>query len=484
MFIRRQMLSPSYTLPGPKLLRRTLKVMQILSTEIKPYLEDSSGYQGTAEKVFLPSSVEEVRQLVREASASRIPLTVAGAGSGLTGARVPHDGWVISLQRFQKIDIQPGKARCGVGAILKDLQQASARTKQFFGPNPTETSASLGGIISTNAGGARSFRFGSVRHHVLALEVTFMDGRTVRVKRGERVDFPFTPVRVPSTTKNSAGYYLHPDLEWVDLLCGAEGTLGIITEADLQLLPEPAAILSGVVFFPSEEHALDCVDNWRVLPHLRLLESMDERALNILRPRYPTISAEARAALLIEQDLASEDDPEVDLWTDRLTAQQALEEDSWFGFSNADRDRFLEFRHALPAMVVEIARRNGAKFGTDFAVPLDRNRDLYSYYRQRCDHYFPDEYTIFGHIGDANVHVNLLPSTPERARYAEELMEDFARYVVSLKGTVAAEHGIGKIKTNLLKLMYSPEEIESMKNVKRRFDPQWLLGRDTIFDAP
>jgi len=457
--------------------------MEILSTEVAPYLEDSSGYHGRADKVFLPSGVNEVRELVQEASARRIPVTVAGAGSGLTGARVPHEGWVISLERFRAIEIEPGKARCGVGVILKDLQQAAARTKQFFGPNPTETSASLGGIISTNAGGARSFRFGSVRHHVLALEVTFMDGRTVRVKRGDQVDFPYRPVRLPSTTKNSAGYYLQPELDWVDLFCGAEGTLGIITEAELQLLPEPAAILSGVVFFPSEQQALDSVDGWRTLPNLRLLESMDERALDILRPRYSAISLEARAALLFEQDLVSEEDKEVDFWADRLIAQQALEEESWFGFTAADRERFREFRHALPAMVVDRARRTGAKFGTDFAVPLDRNRDLYSYYRERCDKLFPGEYTIFGHIGDANVHVNLLPSTPERAKRAEELMEDFARYVVSLKGTVAAEHGIGKIKTNLLKLMYSAEELQAMKDVKRHLDPDWLLGQGTIFEA-
>lgn len=457
--------------------------MPILSGVIAPYLEDSSGYQGKAEKVFLPSSVTEVCELVQQASSSRTPITVAGAGSGLTGARVPHAGWVISLERFRKIQVEPGKACCGVGVILKDLQQAAAQTKQFFGPNPTETSASIGGIISTNAGGARSFRFGSVRHHVLALEVTFMDGRTVRVDRTDRVDFPFTPVRLPNTTKNSAGYYLQPDSDWVNLLCGAEGTLGIITEAELQLLSEPAAILSGVVFFPSEEHALDSVDAWRGLNGLRLLESMDERALDILRPRYPDISTKARAALLIEQDLASEQDDEVDLWTERLTEQHALEDDSWFGFTAADRERFREFRHALPTLVVERARKNGAKFGTDFAVPLERNRDLYAYYRQRCDDLFPNEYTIFGHIADANVHVNLLPSTPERAQRAGELMEDFARYVVSLKGTVAAEHGVGKIKTNLLKMMYSPAEIQAMKDVKRHLDPHWLLGRGTIFDA-
>ncbi len=451
--------------------------------DVAPFLEDASGYRGSAERAFLPSTVEEVREIVNDASASQIPLTVAGAGTGLTGARVPRKGWVLSLDRFRSIDIQPGRARCGAGVVLADLQAAAARTRQFLGPNPTESSACIGGVINTNAGGARSFRFGPVGRQVLALEVTFMDGRTVRLNRGDKVDFPYRTVRAPSTTKNAAGYALHPDLDWVELLAGSEGTLGMITEAELKLLPEPAAILSGVVFFPTEDLALDAVDSWRPLSGLRLLESMDARALDFLRPGYPEISSTARAALMIEQDLASEDDPEVDRWAERLAAQSALEEASWFGFTAADRERFRAFRHALPAITVEMGRRSGTKFSTDFAVPLQKNREMYCYYRRRCEEIFPGRYTIFGHIGDANVHVNLLPRGPEDAKAAENLMEDFARKVISLGGTVAAEHGIGKQKTNLLKLMYSAEEIDAMKAVKRHLDPAWLLGQGTIFDA-
>jgi FAD/FMN-containing dehydrogenase len=458
-------------------------MLEVTSADVAPFLEDSSGYHGSADRVFVPDSVTDLREIVSSASAQNIPVTVAGAGTGLTGARVPCGGWVISLERFRQLEIYRGRAHCGSGVILADLQSAAGKTRQFLGPNPTESSASIGGAISTNAGGARSFRFGPVGRQVLALAVTFMDGRTVRFKRGDKVDFVYCCVRAPSTTKSSAGYALHEGLDWVDLLVGSEGTLGIITEAELQLIPEPPAILSGVVFFPSEELALDAVDVWRPVRGLRLLESMDARALDFLRPKYTGMSPRARAALMIEQDLSSEEDPEVDLWTERLAAQSALEEDSWFGFTAADRERFREFRHALPAITVDQGRRSGSKFSTDFAVPLDKNRELYNYYRQRCEETFPGRYTIFGHIGDANVHVNLLPRGPEDAKRAEDLMEDFARKVISLGGTVAAEHGIGKQKTNLLKLMYSAEEIEAMKDVKRHLDPKWLLGRGNIFDV-
>ena len=455
----------------------------ILSTvSADPYLKDASGYSGNADEVFVPSTNEELCELVRTCSARQKPLTIAGAGTGLTGARVPHGGVVVSLERFRALEIYNGRARCGTGVLLRDLQQAAATAKQFFGPNPTENTASIGGIISTNAGGARSFHYGSVRRHVLALEVAFMDGRTERYERGDRIDFPVTPVRIPNTTKNSAGYYLHPNVEWVDLLSGSEGTLGIVTQADLHLLPEPNAVLSGVVFFSGDDHAFDAIEAWRPIPELRFLEYMDAYSLEFLRPHYSEIPAEARAALLIEQNLNSEDDPEIDAWARRLVERNAFEEESWFGFRASDRERFRMFRHTLATMVTDIARRNGfSKFSTDLAVPISRCRELHDYYKQRCQEVLPGKFTIFGHVGDANNHINFFPSSPEEADRVEQLMYEFAKYVVTLGGTVAAEHGIGKNKTELLKLMYSPTEIEAMKNVKRRLDPDWLLGRGTIF---
>jgi len=456
--------------------------VQAASVTIDSYLDDSSGYRGSAERVFLPANVEELREVVKGSAALNIPLTISGAGTGLAGARVPHGGWVVSLERFRNIQVGAGRARCGAGVILKDLQKAAARTHQFFGPNPTEDSAAMGGIIGTNAGGARSFHYGSVRRHVLGLEVTFMDGRTEWLQRGDKVDFAVQPIRVPATSKNSAGYHLTADLDWVDLLAGSEGTLGVVTEAEVQLFAEPAAVLSGVVFFPADELAMAAVKAWRPIAELRLLEFMDAMALTLLRGKYPDIPAQAQAALLVEQNLNSEEDGEVEAWTRRLREREALEEESWFGFSAADRDRFREFRHTLPVTVVDTVRRQGfPKAGTDFAVPLEHESALHEFYKKRCQETLPGQYTIFGHVGDANNHVNLLPATREQAERGEALIHEFAEFIVAHQGTIAAEHGVGKTKTDLLRMMYPGGEIDAMKAVKRRLDPQWLLGRDTIF---
>jgi FAD/FMN-containing dehydrogenase len=464
-------------------VKRYLECVNAPSVTVDPYLDDSSGYRGSAERVFLPATLEEVVEIVKASEIGRIPLTISGAGTGLAGARVPHGGWVVSLERFRHIKVGQGSARCGAGVILSDLQKAAARTRQFFGPNPTEDSAAIGGIVSTNAGGARSFHYGAVRRHVLGLQVTFMDGRTEWFRRGDKVDFPVKPVRLPATRKNSAGYRLTEDLEWVDLIAGSEGTLGIVTEAELKLFPEPAAILSGVVFFPSDELAMAAVKAWRPVEELRLLEFMDNSALGLLRSRYPDIPTHAKAALLIEQNLRSREDSEVELWTRRLTDQEALEHESWFGFSAADRDRFRELRHALPVTVVDTVRRHGfPKAGTDFAVPIEYESVLHDFYKKRCEEVLPGQYTIFGHVGDANNHVNLLPATREQADRGEALIHEFAEFIVAHHGTIAAEHGVGKTKTDLLRLMYPGAEIDAMKAVKRRLDPHWLLGQGTIFN--
>jgi FAD/FMN-containing dehydrogenase len=312
------------------------------------------------------------------------------------------------------------------------------------------------------------------------------DGSIHEWKRGDKVDFPFDPLPVPDTTKHTAGYYLRPELDWVDLFIGSEGTLGIITEAEVQLLPVPRELLTGVVFFPDDDAALDAVDAWRGIAGLRMLEYIDGAALSLLRTRFTETPAGAGAAVLIEQEVASQAElsDETDSWLDRLETAVALIEESWFAANAADRERFRKFRHAVPEMVNDIVRKNGClKMGSDFAVPLARNREMLAYYRERLRAEFPGQYVIFGHIGDAHVHANILPRSGPEADRAKQLMIEFARKAVEFGGTVSAEHGLGKHKRHLLEIQFTPQEIDRMRAVKRRLDPQNLLGRGNLFDV-
>jgi FAD/FMN-containing dehydrogenase len=211
---------------------------------------------------------------------------------------------------------------------------------------------------------------------------------------------------------------------------------------------------------------------------------MDVHSLDLLRTRYPEMPSQAKAALLIEQELESEDAPEVDEWIERIESSGALAEDSWFAATAADRERFRRFRHALPELVNDTVRRSGAlKMNTDYAVPRARNREMLETYRRVLEAEFPGRYVIFGHIGDAHVHVNLF-SDAANPKHAVDVLTSLAREAVRLGGTVSAEHGLGKRKAHLLELQYTPEQIEAMRAVKRRLDPNGILGRGTLWTEP
>jgi FAD/FMN-containing dehydrogenase len=457
----------------------------VLSTSsiASEYLCDASGFLGSASQLFRPTSVDEVREIVNAAVASKTPLTLSGGRTGLTGGCVAQGGWILSLDRMNKLSIESGVAHAGAGVLLHEIHREAAATGQFLGPNPTETWASVGGAVNCNASGSRSFRYGSMRRHVLGLELVFMDGRVLRVRRGDKVDFPVVAVPVPVTTKHTAGYYLRPDLDWIDLIAASEGTLAIVTHADLQLLPAPAHVLAGLVFFPSDELALAAVRAWRPVAGLRVLEYVDKPSLEFIRVKYPDIPANAGAALLIEAEVASQGDSSEDAtdgWLARMGESGALE-NSWFGVTERDRERFRTFRHALPEEVHRVVRGRGLEtIGSDFAVPIAQNETMLAYYRDQCEQHFHGNYVIFGHMGDAHVHVSLLPLDEAHAAIGRQLTVKFAMKAVELGGTVGAEHGLGKRKAHLLPLLYSEEQIEAMRAVKRRLDPEWLLGQGNL----
>ena len=446
-----------------------------------PYLADSSGFRGSAERICVPESEAELAEVLREATASRTPVTISGAGTGLTGGRVPQSGWLISMERFNRLEIHPGYAVAGAGALLRDVQAAATTAGQFYPPDPTENSASIGGTIITNASGSRSFLYGPTRRCVRALRVLLMSGETLILRRGEKAPFELPVIAQPGSTKNTAGYFLSPEADYLDLFVGSEGTLGIVTEAELALLPAPKELFTGVVFFKSDAATLNAVDAWRSIPKLRMLEYLDAGSLNLLRPRFPEIPREAGAALLIEQEADGQGDME-DAWLDRLEGASALLEASWFATSAADRERFRRFRHSLPEAVNDLLRTRGlTKVASDFAVPVARNRDMLRIYRDTLDRDFAGRYVILGHIGDAHLHLNVLPEGEEEWARAKEMLTGFARQAVAFRGTVSAEHGLGKLKRHLLPLQFSADQIEAMRNVKRLFDPHWLLGAGTLF---
>lgn len=429
-------------------------------------MQDASGYVGHPDQEFAPSTPAELCALLAKANAAGTPVTIAGSATGVTGGCCPQGGWLISMRRFNRIVIERGRALAGAAVTLRELNEEASRTGQFYAPDPTEWTASVGGSIATNASGSRSFRYGATRRHILSLDVAFADGERKTFRRGDAIGFDVPAIRLPATTKNTAGYPLAPGMDWIDLIVGSEGTLAVVIEAELQLLPIPPAIAAAVLFFESDSQALDAVEICRTERSLRMLEYLDANSLRLVGER-------AAAALIVESE--SEE------WLHSLDLP-GVRDDSWAAYTHQDRERFRAFRHSLPEKVNEIVRRNGfQKLGSDFAVPLKRNREMLGHYHAQLSSHFPGQYAVFGHIGDAHLHANILPADEEQEARGRTLMIELARHAVALGGTVSAEHGLGKRKAHLLPLQYPPEAIEAMRSVKRRIDPAGILGCGNLF---
>jgi D-lactate dehydrogenase (cytochrome) len=286
--------------------------------------------------------------------------------------------------------------------------------------------------------------------------------------------------RMPATRKNATGYFVAPEMDAVDLFIGSEGTLGVICEVEVRLLPKPEGLLSGVVFFENEADVLALVADARTRVDARALEFFDQESLNFLREKYPEVPARAVGAIFFEQETRAENEESVlNEWMAMLDQHHAFA-NSWFATNEQDQARLREFRHQLPVLMNEwFARYNQRKVSTDMAVPDGAFSGLFRLYKDTLrDSNL--RYTIFGHIGDNHVHVNILPRDESEAAQARELYVQFLKYAASVGGTLSAEHGVGKLKRDYLRLFYNEDQLREMAALKRAFDPNGILGRGNI----
>jgi D-lactate dehydrogenase (cytochrome) len=457
--------------------------------EIESFLSDASFIRdGHAERVVFPETIEEVSEVLAAANRDRVPVTVSGAGTGTVGGRVPFGGIVLATDKLNRIRrIVRGEiggfAVAEAGVILSDFQRAVDQHGLMYPPDPTERGCFLGGTVATNASGARTFKYGPTRNYVQRLKVALASGEILDLGRGESlalgVELP--SYRMPATRKNASGYFVEPKMDAVDLFIGSEGTLGVICEVETRLLPKPEGLLSGVVFFENEADVLALVADARTRVDARALEFFDQESLNFLRQRYPEVPANAVGAVFFEQETRAETEESVlNEWMAMLDHHHAFA-DSWFATNEQDQARLREFRHQLPVLMNEwFARYNQRKVSTDMAVPDEAFAGLFRLYKDTLRD-SGLRYTIFGHIGDNHVHVNILPRDASEATRAGELYVHFLKHTASVGGTLSAEHGVGKLKRDYLRLFYNDDQLREMVALKRAFDPNGILGRGNIF---
>ncbi len=491
--------------------------------EYPDYLRDESRRTGRADSISFANGEDDVRSQLAEAHVCGRTVTLQGARTGITGGAVPDGGHILNLSRMTRIEpvvrdahgasvsVQPGVLLSGLREHVRD---ASGAPRLFFPPDPTETSASMGGMVSCNASGAQSFFYGPTRRYVEALRVVLADGDVLDLRRGRekadgrafrlvaasgRVLEGWLPRYSMPDVKNASGYFVADDMDLIDLFIGAEGTLGIVSDMVLRLIPQPLAVWGVQAFLPDEAAAIDFVEKLRATPEAGpvAIEFFDSGALNLLRrqkaenPAFgdlPDMPAEWHTAVYVEFHDETEDAVEgrVLAMSEVMAACGGDPDATWLGSETQDMQRLKAFRHAIPESVnllIDQRRREEpalTKLGTDLAVPDGCLADVMRMYRADLEA-AGLEFVIFGHIGNNHVHVNILPRTLDEYRRGKVLYLGWARTVVGMGGSISAEHGVGKLKRDMLAVMYGERGIAEMRALKALFDPEGILNPGNLF---
>lgn len=512
-----------------------------MTEEYQEYLRDESRKVGTAETISFPKSEEEVVSILHHCDRENIPVTIQGARTGLAAAASPQGGHVLNMSRMNRVlgcrnekegyylTVQPGVVLSALRKMLQErkfdtagwseasleaLHSLELDEEYFFSPDPTEASATIGGMTVCNASGARSFLYGATRNYITALTVCLIDGRRIHVKRGQtmakkdcltiiaeggsNISLQLPKCSMPET-KNTSGYYMQENMDAIDLFIGSDGTLGVITEIEIKLLKKPKTIYGTVCFFKNEKQAVDFVVSARKnIDHIASMEFFDGNALAVLRrqktlytafSQLPAIDESAGSAIYLELHCANEEDALQQLFAigEELECCGGDAAKTWVARNQADIDRMHFFRHAVPEsvnmLIDERKKRDAAitKLGSDMAVPDEQLPAIMAYYQETVQALGLESAT-WGHIGNNHVHVNILPRNKEEYEEGKRLFKRWAQKVTELKGAVSAEHGVGKLKRDFLPIMYGKDILNGMWNIKMAFDTKGLLGQGTIFD--
>lgn len=505
------------------------------------YLHDESRTSGYAESISFPRSEDEAAGLMHMLYNAGTPVTIQGARTGLAAAAVPFGGHIMNLSRMDRVlspekapdgaflvTVEPGLTLLKLRKFLEEkhfetgafspaseaaLREFEKAPQQFFPPDPTEATASLGGMAACNASGARSFLYGAMRAHVERARVVLPDGDRLTLVRGacaaagrtltlttdsaREYTLTLPGYRMPDT-KNASGYYIAPGMDALDLFLGSDGTLGAITSLTLRLRPLPPVIWGVNCFFAREEDALSFVARVREdRSGLAAIEFFDADAMAILRRQkaeHPAFSSlqptdpEMRAVVSIELHAQTEEGAFSLL--ERIGALMNAcggdERASWVARTAADLAQLSFFRHAIPEsvnMLIDERRRKNSvitKLGTDLSVPDAHLEDMMRAYRDGLREE-ELESAIWGHIGANHLHVNILPRSEAEYHKGKALHARWAQLAAAYGGAVSAEHGVGKIKAPFLRLMYGDAHVAEMAALKAQLDPKGLLGRGNLF---
>jgi len=435
--------------------------------ELICYGYDGTKQMGRPEVAVRPGAAQEVADVLRLADERVLPVYPRGAATGLTGGCVPIFGGIVidtgRMNRVLEIDGDNLVAVVEPGVVTGDFQRIVEDRGLFYPPDPASSDyCTIGGNVAEGAGGLRCVKYGVTRDYVLGLEVALAGGSLIRT--GGRA------------LKNVTGYDL------TRLFVGSEGTLGIVTQITLRLVPRPEAVRTLVAQFDSADDALSVViETARAGIVPRALEFMDNATLDALRD-YAEFGfpEEARTVLLVECDGRAE---AVDRESETVAriCREAGALDVERAESEEERDRAWSSRRAISPALYNI---NKGKMNEDICLPRTKIVEMLVFINDLCDGLGVTA-ACFGHAGDGNIHVNFMydPKDSEKVERVERAVEKMFRKTVELGGTLSGEHGVGTSKKPYLSIELSDKTITLMRQLKRVFDPNGILNPGKLFPA-
>lgn len=455
-------------------LRRLLGERHVLTAadDLAPYCTDWRGrYTGSARCVARPGSTEEVAAVVRVCAAAGVAVVPQGGNTGLCGGATPLGGEVVvnlrRMNRIRAIDADNNSMTVEAGCTLQAVQEAAAEADRLFPLSlAAEGSATIGGNLSTNAGGVQVLRYGNARELTLGLEVVLADGRIWNGLRALR--------------KDNTGY----DLK--HLFIGAEGTLGLITAATLKLFPRPRAHATAWVAVPDPAAAVRLLGRLRDAAgdNVTAFEIVGRPALDLVLKHIPNARDPLRGkpAWQVLIELSGSSDVRDDL---SATLEQALEAAAEDGIvadaAVAASEAQTAALWALRENVSEAQKIEGVSIKHDIAVPVSRIAEFIARADAALRAAFPEVRIVcFGHIGDGNLHYN--QSRPDAQSNTEFIAQTGAvnrivhDLVHELGGSISAEHGLGQLKREEVLRYKSATEMDMMRAVKQALDPRGLMN--------
>ena len=462
-------------------------LIESMGEKYEEFLIDESKYRGYADSISFPESEEQVCQILRQMKERKIPVTIQGGKTGIVGGAVPHGGHILNLSRMNRVlDWE----KCSTGEIyitvepgipLMDLKKEVLRLfgkeKVFWPVQPTEESATVGGVAATSAQGPNGYWYGKSSQYIAKVRMACAGGEIVEFDREK-------------------------DAQKLESLLGLEGLAGVFTALTLRLVKKPEDVWGICFFFEKEEELADFSDalngrKWENQEaHLSLKEYLDRDTIKMIQRRkqdmakireLPDVDEDFDGMIYLELEGSSDCMEELAADLMELAAEHGSDPDvAWALSGEAEVEKLRAFRHAAAESAnlrVEANRKETpeiTKLSTDFIWEGREFSKLLKFYRQELAQ-TSIESAVFGHLESGHLHVNLFPQTEQEYQKACELLRTWAQNCVSGRGKAVGEHGVGKLKKTILRGLY-PERENLCRELKRLYDPEFLMNREDVLD--